>query len=282
MTSERITEFSRAGLRFPVVDSGPLDGPTAILLHGFPQTASSWSAVSEILNAGGVRTLAPTQRGYVPTARPRWRWQYRSSQLFADAEALIDRVDGPIHLVGHDWGAHVAWGVAGRAGVSHRPVQSLTAVSVPHSAAFVRALVTSDQALKSWYMLAVQPPMIPETLAALAPARVDDGLIRSGMSPAMAATVRREILDAGALTGALNWYRGMPFASPSAIKRVSVRTSYVWSDRDIALGRTGAELTRRYVTGPYRFEVMVGASHWIPDERPADLARIVLQTIESA
>lgn len=282
MANERVTEFHRGKLRFPVVDAGPLDGPTAILLHGFPQTSTSWSAVSEILNASGIRTLAPTQRGYVPTARPRWRWQYRSAELFADAQALIDRVGEPVHLVGHDWGAHVAWGVAGRAKSAAHPVRSLTAVSVPHSAAFVRALVTSNQALKSWYMLAVQPPLIPETLVALAPERFDDGLRRSGMSAEMAATVRREILDAGALTGALNWYRGMPFASPSAIGRVSVPTSYVWSDNDIALGRTGAELTRRYVTGPYRFEVMAGASHWIPDERPAELAQIILETIRAA
>lgn len=278
MTDNRIVEFRRGPYRFDVVDTGPLDGPIAILLHGFPQSPASWTKVAALLNERGIRTLAPMQRGYAVDARPRWRWQYRSSQLFADIDQLIATVGSDVHVVGHDWGAHVAWGVAG----TNPAVRSVTAVSVPHSAAFVRSWFTSNQLLKSWYMFAIQIPLLADMLPRLSRRRFDAGLRSGGMTDEMIESVNRDVIDTGGFTGALNWYRGMPFASPSAIRRIKIPTAYVWSDRDIALGPVGARLTERYVDGPYRFEVFEGASHWIPDERPVELAAVIGETIESA
>ncbi|MFW0789825.1 alpha/beta fold hydrolase [Gordonia sp. CPCC 205333] len=279
MAHERINEFRRGELRFPVVDSGPLDGPVAVLLHGFPQTAKSWSKVAEILNAQGIRTVVPNQRGYAPGAAPKRRWAYRNSELVADIRELIARIGAPVHVVGHDWGANVAWSVAG---LHPDHVRSLTAVSVPHAAAFVRAIVTSDQARRSWYMLAFQPPKVPELLVRLRPGYFDGMLKSTGMTDEMVAEVHSDIIETVGLTGPLNWYRGLPFASSRGMKRIKVPTTYVWSDGDTALGSKGAYLTERYVDGPYRFEVFSGASHWIPDERPADLARVIVETIKSS
>ena len=87
----RVDEFSRDGLTFDVVDSGPLDGDPVVLLHGFPERASSWEAVAARLHAEGLRTLAPDQRGYSPRARPRFRTSYRIPAVVADAEALVER-----------------------------------------------------------------------------------------------------------------------------------------------------------------------------------------------
>ncbi|GAA4402067.1 alpha/beta fold hydrolase [Tsukamurella soli] len=272
----RIESYRRAGWTFRVRDTGPIDGPVVVLLHGFPQTSSSWAAVAALLNDRGVRTVAPDQRGYSPEARPRGRFAYRSSELTADIVALLGAIGRPVHLVGHDWGSRVAWAVA-----AERPdlVATLTAVSVPHPAAFVRSMLHSDQAVRSYYMAMFQPPLLPELLIRNRPDIFYGLLGRSGMTPEMIDTVRREIVDTGALTGALNWYRGLPFSTPTDLRAVvSVPTTQVWSDGDTALARAGAELSRDYVTGRYRLEVLAGASHWIPDERAADLADIICDT----
>lgn len=263
--------FTHHGLTFDVRDDGPADGPPVVLLHGFPQDSRSWGSVAPLLHARGFRTLAPDLRGASPGARPTSRWAYRPSELTADVVALIEQADlGPVHLVGHDWGATAAWWVAGR-----RPdlVRTLTAVSVPHPSAFVHSLISSRQALLSWYMLAFQLPVLPECLLA-GVARV--GFVPHGVSPEVAARDLSTMRAWSRASGGLNWYRGMPFTPPwQPAERITVPTLYVWSDADTALGRTAAELTARYVDGPYRFEVLEGVSHWILDEAPERLADLL-------
>jgi pimeloyl-ACP methyl ester carboxylesterase len=271
----RVTTYERAGLVFDVTDSGPLEGPVVMLLHGFPQRATCWEGVSRLLVRSGVRTLAPDQRGYSPGARPRSRLGYRSDELVADVVTLIDTVGGPVHLVGHDWGAVVAWRLA-----AQRPdlVTSLVTVSVPHPGAFARSLLTSSQALRSWYTLAVQPPCLPEVAASLSPRLVETLLRRSGMTSAELRRFRHEIVEAGALSGALGWYRGAVLSRGGA-PPVQVPTTHVWSDGEQALARRGAELTAEYVDAPYRLEILEGATHWIPTQRPERLARLVLDRV---
>lgn len=274
----RITSYERAGLTFDVIDDGPLDGPPVVLLHGFPQRATSWAKVTPLLGEAGFRTYAPDQRGYSPGARPRGRSAYKATELVDDVVALIDRIDAPVHLVGHDWGAAVAWGVAAR----HADrLASLTAVSVGHSQAFLRALRTADQARRSWYMGLFQLPFVPERL--LSGKRFVQKFLRgSGMTDEMLATYRAEVVDGGALTGGLNWYRAIPFSLRDEVPNVSVPTTFVWSDGDEALGRRMAELTEEHVDGPYEFIELTGASHWIPDERPAELAEAIISRARSA
>ncbi|MFC4374482.1 alpha/beta fold hydrolase [Nocardia halotolerans] len=276
----RLTTFVRAGLEFDVVDAGPLDGPVVVVLHGFPQTATSLAELTALLNARGYRTLAPNQRGYAPGARPRGRLAYRMSELVADVLALVDELDrGPVHLVGHDWGAMVAWSMA-----ATRPerVRTLVTLSVPHPGAFVRSLVSSDQLLRSYYMGLFQLPVLPERLLRARPELLDRMLARSGMSAAAIARVHSEIIDAGALTGALNWYRALVAGSPrTATARVGVPVTHVWGSGDTALSRRGAELAGQYVTGQYRLVVLDGASHWLPEERPAELADLIAERVES-
>src|SRR4051794_33280065 len=165
----RIRSYTHEALTFDVLDDGPVDGPAVVLLHGFPERASHWRDVSQVLHAHGFRMLAPDQRGYSPGARPRGRHSYRMSRLVGDAVALADEYGAPVHLVGHDWGAAVAWSAA-----AARPdvVRTLTTVSVPHPAAYARSLMTSGQALRSWYLLAFQPPGLVEGLAKSAPTAI--------------------------------------------------------------------------------------------------------------
>ncbi len=270
--------FTRDGLTFDVIDSGPSDGDVVLLLHGFPQTGSSWSKVTSVLNDHGFRTIAPTQRGYSPGARPRGRRAYRISELTEDAAALIDRVGrGPVHLVGHDWGSAVAWSLA-----ASRPdlVRTFTSVSVPHPGAFIASMTRSRQLLESWYMFAFQVPRLPEYLVRHNPDRFESLLSKGGLTAEEAAVIRRDVVDTGALTGGMNWYRAMMLGAPSDLKRrVRVPTTHVWSDGDFALDRAGAELAGRYVTADYRLVVFEGVSHWIPDQRPAELADVILDRI---
>lgn len=272
----RLSTFARQGLTFEVRDTGPQDGTPVVLLHGFPQTSASWTSVAELLNGQGFRTLAPDQRGYSPAAAPSRRRDYRLSELVDDAAALIETAGAaPVHLVGHDWGAAVAWGLA-----AERPdlVKTLTAVSVPHPLAFVYSMFSSAQALKSWYMLFFQLPWIPELLMRNQSGFFQRSLRSTGQTPANAARDMAGLHRLGSARTALNWYRAMPFTQPSVLRRkISVPTLQVWSDGDTAVGRKGHELSRRFVSGPWELRTLEGVSHWIPDEAPEALTDLLTE-----
>ncbi|MEO6472839.1 MAG: alpha/beta fold hydrolase [Aeromicrobium sp.] len=273
MTSDRLVQFTNDSLTFDVVDSGPLDGIPVVLLHGFPLRSSSWDEVVGLLHERGYRTYAPDQRGYSPGARPRGRWAYRMSKLVGDTVALISAIDsGPVHLIGHDWGATVAWSTA-----AQRPelLQTLTTLAVPHSSAFLRSMLSSKQFFLSYYMGLFQIPVVPELFFRRRPDAVKKLSMESGMTEEMVAEFREEIVDGGALTGSLNWYRALWIIGPRTGRRkVSVPTSHIFGAEDAALTLRGAELTAKYVTGPYDLCVLEGVSHWIPEEAAADVVGI--------
>ena len=270
--SERLSQFTSEGLVFDVVDSGPLEGPVVIALHGFPQTSAAWAQVTPVLTDAGYRVLAPDQRGYSPRARPQAVSSYTLDHLCADVLALADAAGAErFSLLGHDWGAIVSWTLAGS-----RPdrVKTLTAVSVPHPAAFVRSFAGA-QLLRSWYMGAFQLPGLPELVLRARGARaLRTFLTSSGARDAEPAV--RLFADPRAATAALNWYRALRLPSSVKAGLTRVPTLYVWSDGDTALGRRGAEGTERFVRAPYRFVVLEGVSHWVPQERPTELGELVV------
>ena len=238
--------YSRGDLVFDVTDTGPDGADVIVALHGFPQNRHEWDGVVPHLTDAGYRVLAPDQRGYSPGARPPGRKAYVQSELVEDVVALADAAGAEkIHLVGHDWGALVAWAFTSR---HPERVRTLTAVSVPHPQAFAWAM-PRGQILKSWYMAVFQLPGLPERfvpsprgLAMLG----GDGLTVEQMRAYV------EPLGRDGLTGALNWYRALPWSQRQKgyARRSSVPTTYVWSDGDVALGRAGAEATERFGTGP--------------------------------
>lgn len=267
-----LQSFVNEGLRFDVNDSGPADADVIIALHGFPQTSASWDGVTPILTAAGYRVLAPDQRGYSPGARPRAVSAYRLDRLASDVLALADAAEVQrFHLLGHDWGGAVAWHLA--AAYPDR-VRTVSIVSTPHPRALI-ASMRGPQALRSWYMGFFQLPRLPELLLL----RNDGAALRRLVAQAVmrdpAATVAL-MTQPGAATGTINWYRAMRSPGVPAPGQVHIPVLYVWSDGDTALGRRAAELTRRWVSGDYRFVTMAGVSHWILDERPDELAALVL------
>jgi pimeloyl-ACP methyl ester carboxylesterase len=266
-----VDEFQRDGLTFPVSDAGPATGEVVVLLHGFPQDPSAFDEVVPVLHEAGLRTLAPTQRGYAPSARPRRRRDYRTEEVTADLAALLDAAGvWRAHLVGHDWGAAPAWALA-----AWQPerVSSLTVLSTPHPTAMIKSWVTSSQALKSWYMAYFQLPWLPEVAV---PRQLRRTLLSSGLPEHFADRYVRLMADPGALTAALNWYRGIPFSARRPVGTVRVPTTYVWGRQDFALGAAAAKATGRYIDADYRFEQWQ-AGHWLPETRPRQVAATVLR-----
>ena len=268
--------FVRPGLRFDVLDSGPADAPAVVLLHGFPQQLSTFEAVAGRLNAEGLRTLTPSERGYTRAARPTRRRDYRTAATAADVIALLDTAGlAKAHIVGHDWGGIQAWGVAG-----WHPdrVASLTVLTTPHPAALLKSVWTSRQGLRSWYMVLFQLPALPERLAQRTLAKfLHDGGLPDDFVDRYAAAMA----EPGALTGALNWYRGIPFSRRPPLGRITVPTTYVWGRDDPALTRRAVELTADYVAGPYEV-VELEAGHWLPETEPEAIADAILARVRSS
>ncbi|NES29124.1 alpha/beta fold hydrolase [Micromonospora terminaliae] len=263
------------GLTFEVRTGGPEGGEPVLLLHGFPQHSGEWDEVAPALHAAGLRTYALDQRGYSPGARPAEAGAYRIPELVADAAAVLDALGvTAAHLVGHDWGAIVAWGLA----AAHpERVRTLTAVSVPHPAAMGHALATDprQKARSSYIALFRKPGKAEKVLLAFRAAtlrRMLSGVGDAGRVARYADPMR----EPGALTAALNWYRAMTGADMKAVGPVGVPTTFVWSDGDVAIGRTAADACAAHVTGDYRFVVLPGVTHWIPDEAPGPLAAAIL------
>ncbi len=273
----RLTTLRHDGHSFDVFDQGPLDGEVVVLLHGFPERSTCWRDIAPKLHAAGFRTVAMDQRGYSPRARPRRRRDYSVNHLSGDVAALIDAVGGPVHIVGHDWGAVVAWVVAQR---FPGRLRTLTALSVPHPTAYLLSTVTTRQFFRSWYILTFQFPRLAEWLASRHGSRLEKILRSSGWSSAEVERFRTEIVEYGAIRGGLSWYRAIPFADRSLLsKKVGIPTTLVWSDGDHFVGRASCERNEDYVTGTYEFVTLAGVSHWIPTQAPDACAEAILERI---
>lgn len=263
--------FHHAGLTFDYLDEGT--GEPVVLLHGFPEDATSWRRVAPLLHAGGLRTLAPNQRGYSPGAVPDRRRDYRIGLLSADVLALLDAAGiEQAHVVGHDWGGAVAWDL----GMRHSDrVKSLVILSTPHPSAMLWSLPRSAQALRSTYMVAFQMPRLPERFMAR---EMERGLRSGGLNASDARRYAEKYADPAGLTGPLNWYRAIPFGTrPTAVR---VPTTYVWGRRDLYLGAAAAHKTGDFVRADYRF-VDLDATHWLPEDAADAVADTILDRVRS-
>lgn len=278
--NELVTMQIRANeLTFEVAVSGPADAPAVLLLHGFPQSHRCWDGVIERLNANGYRTIAPDQRGYSPDARPGAVGDYTVSHLVDDAVAILDALHvSQAHVVGHDWGAIVAWNVAVR-----RPerTHTLTALSVPHPAAYAWARANdADQQQRSAYIDLFRQEGKAEDVLLADNADKLRGVMVPPLTEQQAAPHLNLLQERAALTAALNWYRAMD-SSYGSLGPSTVPTTYVWSTEDLALGAAGAQRCEQHVTGPYRFVQLEGVTHWIPEQEPETVAQEVLRIAAS-
>lgn len=237
-----------------------------------------WRPIIAGLAGAGYRVVAPDQRGYSPGARPTRRRDYALETLAGDVIAAADTLGVErFHVVGHDWGGAVAW----QLGAAHAArVKSLSVLATPHPQAMIRSLVRSRQLLDSWYMLAFQPPWLPEAFlrGKFGQRFFKRQLVGSGL-PAEQAALSCRLLDSDAATPMLNWYRALPFGPSRGPGRVPVRTLYLYGARDFALGPVAAAMTGRWVTGPYRFETLPDAGHWLVEQAPDAVSAMVIANL---
>lgn len=272
---------TRTGLVFDAWACGPDAGPLVVLLHGFPQSRHTWREQLPALAAAGYRALAPDQRGYSPGARPDPSviGHYGYDLLVQDVIDLADATGGEgcrFHLVGHDWGGQVAWGVAAR---HAERLGSLTILSRPHPSAFLRALRASDgdQAHRSRHHGKFLDPQTAPLLLADGARRLRAMLADAGVGPE---AVERYLSvlgehQPGALEAALAWYRAQAGLRVD-LGPIAVPTLYVWGDADHSVGRMAAEGTAEFIAAPYRFEELPGAGHFSTDDQPGRVSALLL------
>jgi pimeloyl-ACP methyl ester carboxylesterase len=272
-------------VRLAVAEAGDPAGEPVILLHGFPELSHSWRHQLPALAGAGFHAVAPDLRGYGGSDRPAAVDAYAAPKLVGDVTGLIRALGHEsAHVVGHDWGGSLAWGLAG---ASPQLVRSLTILNAPQGVVSAR-LRREDpgQRAKSWYMLLFQFPGVAEAwLADDDFANLRSFVFDTAAPGAFPPEDREVFVDAlrrdGALTAALNYYRAnMPPSSwlrdPPEPPEIAVPTMIVWGEADAYMDPLLLERSAATVTGPLRVERLPGVSHWVQQEVPDRVNELLL------
>jgi pimeloyl-ACP methyl ester carboxylesterase len=271
MGEGRVVEVN--GVSLHVEDHG--NGTPVLLLHGWPDSAYVWRNQIPFLTGHDFRVVAPDLRGFGRSSRPVEVTDYALSKSVGDVTGLLDWLGvESVHLVGHDWGAAVAWGMA----MAHPDrVQKLVAVSVGHPSV-PWSLRQNEMA---WYQLFFQFEGIAEATLSY-----DDWawLRRFLRGAGDQERYEQDLSRPGALTASLNWYRAnlapkMP-GPPPELPPVRVPTLGIGSTNDHYLDQARMEKSGAYVKAPWRYEVIEGASHWIPLDAPDRFNALLLHWLQ--
>jgi pimeloyl-ACP methyl ester carboxylesterase len=257
------------GVGIEVFVEGPEDGKPVLLLHGWPDTHDLWRHQVKALTDAGFRTIAPDLRGFGASDKPTDIEAYALQHSLFDMVAVLDALGvEKTLLVAHDWGAALGWGMA-----SFLPdrVTKYAALSVGHPNAFRNAGL--EQRMRSWYMLLFQFEGIAEQWLA------ENPFIFGGHPDSD--SVAKHLSEPGALTASLGWYRAN--AHPRTLlgegpqmPPVSCPVLGIWSDRDIALTEKQMVDSEALVQGPWRYEKIEGAGHWMQVDAPDKVNELIL------
>lgn len=267
---------ARDGVELHAEVHGDEGGDPVLLIHGWPDDCGLWRRQVPALTAAGYRVITPDLRGFGRSGRPDEVAAYRLANAAADMGAVLDAAGVPAaHVVGHDWGSAVAWATA-----MFLPdrVRRLTAISVPH----LGVPDTARQREMSWYTLFFQ-------FAGVAEARLahDDWALLRELTPGYKDIDRAvaNLSRPGALTPTLNWYRANMAPRMPGPRRelppVTAPTMGIWSDDDRYLDGTRMRASGDLVRGPWRYEEIAGATHWIPLDAPEELNALLLDWLGS-
>jgi pimeloyl-ACP methyl ester carboxylesterase len=259
------------GVRLHYVTLGT--GPLVVLLHGFPEFWYAWRRQIKALADAGFRVVAPDQRGYNLSDKPTKVSDYGVKRLVDDVAALIEACGAKkAFIVGHDWGAGVAWSFA-----MSRPemVERLVVLNGPHPERLLHALKSNPiQLIRSWYMFFFQLPALPEAVAGMDDFKFFLKPLREEPSNPEAFTrgdIDRYIgafSKPGAVTAMINWYRAMFRGTAVPLKKTEVEVLVVWGENDPHLGRDLATPSPDYAPNA-RVVFVPGATHWIQHDAPA-------------
>ena len=270
------------GIRLHCAIAGPPDGDLVIALHGFPEFWRGMSGVITDLARAGYRVVAPDQRGYNLSEKPEGIDAYSVDEMALDVVGLIDAMGREsAHVVGHDWGAAVAWWLA-----LTRPerVRRLVVINVPHPSVFAREVRGNRKQLrKSWYIFAIQVPALPERLAFGRRTRERFSQAIAGtanpgsFTPDYLVHLREAWAQPGAAQGMLNWYRASVRRRPGRLtdKRVHVPTLIIWGRKDVALSDSMVQPSAD-LCDDVRVEWFDDATHWVLHDEPERTSALIL------
>jgi epoxide hydrolase 4 len=275
-----------ARIRLHVVTAGPQDGPLVVLLHGFPEAWFSWQHQIDALVAAGYRVLAPDMRGYNLSDKPEGIASYRIEHLVGDVAALIHWAGAErATVVGHDWGANVAWNFAMR---HAEMLDRLVTMNVPHPATMKAAFTNPAQLLRSWYAFAFQFPWLPERMFL---AR-DVAVLRNTLQvdPVREGAFTEENIERyveamrqpGAVTGGMNYYRAAFRQSQEQTIRVAPVVApvlVIWGERDRFIGRQYA-CPLPALAPNARVVRLPDASHWVQNDRSERVNQLLLEFLK--
>lgn len=271
-----------AGVNLNVVEEGPADGPLVILLHGFPEFWFEWRDLIGPLAHAGFRVVAPDQRGYGLSDKPRGVDAYRLDSLADDVIAIAAAIGHKdFRLVGHDWGGSVAWWVAAR---NPERVLQMAILNAAHPAIWRDAMASDpEQRRRSGYVKLVRLRWLPEAIIRVGgfrslEASFEDSVRREAFAPAAMSHYRKAWQRPGALTAMLNWYRAL-FRQPLSVpapNSLTVPTLLIWGDRDRFavpdLADRSAALVREV-----RVEHWTDATHWTPHDAPERILQTLIE-----
>jgi pimeloyl-ACP methyl ester carboxylesterase len=249
------------------------DGRPLVLLHGFPDSGRLWRHQVPALAQAGFKVLVPDLRGYGRSDKPAEVEAYAMQKLAGDVLAVMnDAGVARAHVVGHDWGAAIAWAI-GALAVDH--VDHLVALSVGHPSTFRAG--GFEQYEKSWYMLLFQFEGIAEEWLS----GNDWANFRAWAGHPDAAAVIADLEANGSLTPGLNYYRAIippeSWLQPGRpLPPIQAPTMGVWSSGDIALTERQMTSSAENVAGPWRYERLDGPGHWMQLDAPDDVNRLLI------
>jgi pimeloyl-ACP methyl ester carboxylesterase len=264
----RVTGDGGVGIEVSV--EGPDDGRPVLLMHGWPDTHRLWRHQVAALSAAGYRTIAPDLRGFGASDKPSEVEAYKLTHSVVDMLAVLDACDvSSAAVVAHDWGAVAGWGLAAFA---PDRVERYAALSVGHPKAFMDAGFA--QRMRSLYMLLFNIPVVAEQWMS----KFGDQMLASH---ADREAVLAEQAEPGAMTAGFGWYRANASPKtivnpPPALPPVTCPVTGVWSSNDIALTEAQMIGSEKYVDGPWHYERIEGAGHWMQLDAPDELNRILL------
>ena len=263
------------GLGFEVVDEGA--GTPVVLLHGFPDTHDLWRHQVAALTGAGFRAIAPDMRGRGRSDKPAAVAEYSLSKMVADVTGIMDALGiQKAHVVGHDWGAAVAWLVAM---LAPNRVDHLVVVSVGAPGAAPPPSLVDLQ--KSWYRILILSEGIAEDVVQ----RNDWYLMRTLLAGGGEEfdSYKANLSEPGALTAGFNWYRAnlpldrlIPSGPGMQFPNVAAPTMGVYGADDLYVSEAAMANSKSKVTGPWRYERLEGVGHFIPLDAPDQLNKLLL------
>ena len=277
------------GVRLHYAATGSGDA-LVLLLHGFPEFWYSWRHQLDALGKH-FHVVAPDMRGYNLSDKPSRVEDYRVDQMASDVVGLIDHFGASqAAVVGHDWGATVAWAVAQR---FPERVSKLAVMQVPPAAVW-RANMSLRQVLRSWYMFLFQLPRIPEwmisrkNMAAIERTFTNSVMRKGSFSTAEIENYKEALRQPGALTSAINYYRANikrlasrgSNSSPSD-ERTRVPTLFIFAEQDFAILPETVRGVADYVDAPFRELRIKDSGHWVQNEAPEEVNAALIDFLKS-